>query len=278
MNVTSQCGEDGIIARLLELLPETPKTCIEVGAWDGVTFSNTNTLWSKQGWRALLIESKPNRVKMIDERAGNNANVTIVQATIAPTGPNALDEIVKRANFPPRVGVLSLDIDSNDIEVFENLHHVAPDIVIIEFNHEIPPDIDYRDLPGDVFFRHSAKAVEAAAKARGFRVVACSGPNATLVREALIAGDVAQQLPDAKIEDLFDHDFVLSRRTLTRLVHAKYITEEVAVCGKPNIALAVFVRAAVLYRKLRRLLRGNGTGVPITKARRENLRRAGLWI
>jgi hypothetical protein len=277
-NVTSQCGEDGIIARLLELLPDTPKTCLEVGAGDGVTLSNTNTLWSKQGWRALLIESEPLGVKMINDRAAGNPNVTTVLAMIAPTGANAIDEIVKRTNFPNRIGVLSLDIDSNDIEVFENLRHVTADIVIIEFNHEIPSDIDYRDLPGDLFFRHSAKAVEAAAKARGFRVVACSGPNATLVREALIADDVARQLPDAKIEDLFDYDFVRGRRAMPRLVHSKFITEEVAIHGKPDVTLALYVRVAVLYRKLRRLLRGNGTGVPITKARRENLRRAGLWI
>ena len=277
-NVTSQCGEDGIIARLLELLPDTPKTCLEVGAGDGITLSNTNTLWSKQGWRALLIESEPLGVKMINDLAAGNAGVTTVQAMIAPIGANAIDEIVKRANFPNRIGVLSLDIDSNDIEVFENLHHVTPDIVIIEFNHEIPAEIVYRDLPGDIFFRHSAKAVEAAARARGFRVVACSGPNAILVREALIAGEVTKHLPDATIEDLFDYDFVRSRRTMTRLVHSKFITEELAVRGKPDIGLAAFVRVSVLFRKLRRLLRGKGTGAPITQARRENLRRAGLWI
>ncbi|MBL9096563.1 MAG: hypothetical protein JNK07_06515, partial [Alphaproteobacteria bacterium] len=46
-NVTSQCGEDGLIEHLLTLMPATPKTCLEVGAGDGISLSNTNTLWSK---------------------------------------------------------------------------------------------------------------------------------------------------------------------------------------------------------------------------------------
>ena len=259
-------------------MPETPKTCLEVGAGDGITLSNTNTLWSQKGWRALLIEGEPRGIEMIDARVAGNKNVTTVCAFITANGENAIDNIVKRTNFPSHIGVLSLDIDSNDIEIFENLTYVTPDIVIIEFNHEIPADIVYRDLPGDIFFRHSAKAVEAAAKARGFRVVACSGPNAILVREALITPEIAKRLPVATIEDLFDYDFVRGRRSMSRLVQSKFITEELAVHGKPDIGLALFVRASVLLRKLRRLLRGRNAGAAITPARRENLRRAGLWI
>ena len=277
-NVTSQCGEDGIIDHLLSLLPGTPKTCLEVGAGDGISLSNTNTLWAKLGWRALLIESELLGVQMINERAAGNTNVTAVQAMIAPTGPNSIDEIAKRTNFPPRIGVLSLDIDSNDIEVFENLSHVTPDIVVIEFNHEIPADIAYRDLPGDVFFRHSAKAVETSARARGFRVVACTGPNAILVRNDLIKGEAAAQLPDLPIEALFDYAFLRTRRMRHRLVESKYITEEVAVCGKPRASLAFLVRVLVWSRKFRRRLRVKSAGQRITPERRANLHRAGLWI
>ena len=277
-NMTSQCGEDGIVEHLLELLPDTPKTCLEVGAGDGITLSNTNTLWSKKGWRALLIESEKLGVQKINERAAGNANVSVVQATIAPTGQNSIDEIAKRSNFPARIGVLSLDIDSNDIEVFETLHHVAPDIVIIEFNHEIPADIVYRDLPGDVFFRHSAKAVEACARARGYRVVACTGPNAFLVRGDLIAGEAAGRLPDLPIEALFDYSFLRARRSRYRLVESKFITEEIATFGKPDATLFVLVRILAALRKLRRLLRGKRSGERITAERRANLHRAGLWI
>ena len=277
-NITSQCGEDGIIEHLLSLLPDTPKTCLEVGAGDGVTLSNTNTLWSKKGWRALLIEAAPGGTQMIKRLAAGNPNVTTVGAMIAAQGPNAIDEIVKRANFPARLGVLSLDIDSNDLEVFDNLRHVVPDIVVIEFNHEIPPDIAYRDLPGDVFFRHSAKAVEASARARGYRVVACTGPNAILVREELIKGEAAAALPDLPIEALFDYGFLRKRRSRYRLVESKFITEQIAVCGKPSASTKALVAVLIFARKLRRLLRRKPAGAAVTPERRANLHRAGLWI
>jgi len=73
-------------------------------------------------------------------------------------------------------------------------------------------------------------------------------------------------------------DHVRARRTRFRLVESKFITEEVAVCGEPNANLAFLVRILAGLRKFRRLMRGKGPGAPITPERRENLRRAGLWI
>jgi hypothetical protein len=277
-NNTSQCGEDGLIEHLLTLLPETPKTCLEVGAGNGANLSNTNTLWTQKGWRALLIEGVPLGVEMIEKRAAGNKNVTAVCAYITPTGADSIDAIVKRTNFPPHLGVLSLDIDSNDLEVFEGLRDTTADIILIEFNHEIPVGIDYRDLPGDVFFRHSAKAVERVAKTRGYRLVACTGPNAILIREAVIKGEAADQLPTVPVEQAFDHPFVEGRRKRRGVVQSKFITEELATVGKPSPLLSAYVKANVLIRKLRRKARGRKPGAEITQARRENLRRAGLWI
>jgi hypothetical protein len=43
---TSQNGEDGIIAKMFELLPpsSSPRFCVDVGAWDGLHLSNTFSL------------------------------------------------------------------------------------------------------------------------------------------------------------------------------------------------------------------------------------------
>jgi len=277
-NVTSQCGEDGIVEYLLTLLPDTPKTCLEVGAGDGVSLSNTHTLWAEKGWRALLIEGGEARFELLKKTVSDKPNATPVSAMIAPAGENSIDEIARRTNFPRRLGVLSLDIDSNDLEIFETLRDVVPDIVIIEFNHEIPPEVSYRDLPGDIFFRHSAKAVETVAKAKNYRLVACTGPNAILVREAAIKDGTAAQLPHRPVETIFDNDFVRSRRRMQGLVQSKFITEELAVAGKPSPGFALLRNLIVAGRKLRRALRGKKPGVPVTPARREHLKRAGLWV
>ncbi len=60
-NVHSQAGEDGIIEKILELLPVRDHWCVEFGAWDGVFLSNTRRLIEHAGYSAVLIEgSKAN--------------------------------------------------------------------------------------------------------------------------------------------------------------------------------------------------------------------------
>jgi hypothetical protein len=56
-NVTSQCGEDGIIERILSIMTDKDGWCVEFGAWDGKHLSNTYNLIHNKGYSAVLIES-----------------------------------------------------------------------------------------------------------------------------------------------------------------------------------------------------------------------------
>lgn len=64
-DLTSQGGEDGILEELFRRLPMPtdglPRSCIEVGSWDGKWLSNTYSLCALQGWRGLLIEADAHR-------------------------------------------------------------------------------------------------------------------------------------------------------------------------------------------------------------------------
>src|SRR5260370_27894954 len=62
-NVTSQFGEDGIIAKALELLPQRNHSCIEFGACDGKKYSNTYNLITAHVYRDLLIEANAFRFR-----------------------------------------------------------------------------------------------------------------------------------------------------------------------------------------------------------------------
>ena len=97
-NITSQYGENGIIAYLLSAFPNIPRVCLEVGASDGVTNSNTNPLWTS-GWRALLIESDAGQYRELRQRA-DGYDVTAVNTLIEPVGDNSLDAIAERHGFP----------------------------------------------------------------------------------------------------------------------------------------------------------------------------------
>ena len=91
-NITSQNGEDGIIARIFDLLPhEDRRVCVDVGAWDGTHLSNTYSLLVVNSddddgervnvndektakWSGVLIEADRQRfeqLKAIHERLGN---------------------------------------------------------------------------------------------------------------------------------------------------------------------------------------------------------------
>jgi hypothetical protein len=57
-DVTSQSGEDGVIARIFELIGTTNKVCIEFGAAEGRALKgNTWSLISKHGWRGILMKA-----------------------------------------------------------------------------------------------------------------------------------------------------------------------------------------------------------------------------
>ena len=77
---TIQNGEDGVIARLLELLPpsrqdyqgQSIRHCVDVGAWDGKHLSNTYSLLvdnqqQREAFHGVLIEADPVRFVQLEE-------------------------------------------------------------------------------------------------------------------------------------------------------------------------------------------------------------------
>lgn len=277
-NVTSQNGEDGIVERLLELLPDTPKVCLEVGAYDGKAMSNTWRLWHDLGWKAILIEANNDRFAKLKDNTAGFGNTVPINTMIAPTGDRSLLNLVKASGCAPHLGLLSLDIDANELDFFENMDGLLADIVIVEFNYDFPPDVRYRDEPGDIFFRHSAKAVEDCAIRKGYRVVACAGPNAILVRNAAITAEAALALPDLPIEAMYDHEFMRSKHPSTAIIRSKLVSEDLGFFGEPRSAQKLKLRVLTWLRRLRRRFIGGGTREPVTPARREHMRKQGFWI
>jgi len=205
-NNTSQYGEDGIIEFLIKTSNiEINKSCFEVGAGDGVTFSNTYSLWHDQSWDAILVEANPKRFSPLINKYGSFKNVDIVTDFLEIDGNNSVDELIlsKLPSNLVDVGVLSIDIDSFDYHVLKNIKKIRPQIVVIEFNNYIPPYIDYFDPEGEIFLRCSAKALERLAIEKGYKLVACTVTNAILLREDCFS--VAHH-PSMPVEYLFDYD------------------------------------------------------------------------
>ena len=71
----------------------------------------------KKGFKSLLIQADPNLFKLLEKNA--NQNCIIVNDFVSRK--NSLQKIIKKYNFPNKIGILSIDIDSNDLEIFKAL-------------------------------------------------------------------------------------------------------------------------------------------------------------
>ena len=77
--VFSQHGEDGVIAKIFEIIEPTTKYAVEFGVYDGLTISNTRELIVKHGRRSFQIEEHPQRAKRLAELYADNPKVTTLQ-------------------------------------------------------------------------------------------------------------------------------------------------------------------------------------------------------
>ena len=55
-SVYSQCGEDGVLGRIFDVIGSRSRYFVEFGAWDGQHLSNTANLRLNHGWQGLLME------------------------------------------------------------------------------------------------------------------------------------------------------------------------------------------------------------------------------
>ncbi len=141
-NLTSQCGEDGIIGQIFEIIGAVQPWCVELGAWDGKFYSNTYNLVANQGWFGVLIEGSPTKFPALIESYAGNPRAHCICGVVAPEkGKNSLDQHLAGTSIPQTFDLLSIDIDGNDYHVWESLSDYRPRVVIIEVNPTIPDDI-----------------------------------------------------------------------------------------------------------------------------------------
>ena len=182
-NITSQNGEDGILAEIFRRIGITSKTCIEFGAWDGIHLSNTWHLWHDQGWTALLIEGEPSRYTSLRDSLAAYPTVTALHAFIGLEGSSKLDHILNRAQWPgPQFDLLSIDIDGDDYSVWDSLEEFRPRVVVIEYNPSIPPEADMVQAPGE-YFGASASALVRLGHRKRYRLSALTATNCIFVAD-----------------------------------------------------------------------------------------------
>jgi len=186
-NIYSQGGEDGIIRELLRRLGITRGYVCEFGACDGKYASNTFAL-IERGFRGIYIEPTDEWYPQLLETCKQYPNIMPLKMYVRAEGVDTLDGILSRTPMPIDFDVLSLDIDSNDYQVWDAVKKFRPKIVIVEVNSYISPNvtdhISDATHVGTCF--HSMRAL---GESKGYNLI-CHTGNLIFVRSDLgITGD-----------------------------------------------------------------------------------------
>jgi hypothetical protein len=182
-NVYSQNGEDGVIEWVFKHLTPRHHTCVEFGAWDGRTLSNTFNLVAHHGWKAVYIEADPRKFRKLQATAAAYPGITPVCSLVAPEGETSLDRILERQGVPEDFDLLSIDIDGNEYDVWEAAKRFHPTLVVVEHNATFPAGFEYVDRGGKAFIGSSAASLGALAASKGYSLLGCNATNMFFLRD-----------------------------------------------------------------------------------------------
>jgi hypothetical protein len=186
-NITSEYGEDGVLAEIFNRIGTKNKWFCDLGAWDGIHASNTYNL-THSGWQGVLIESD-------QERCAKITTGIPICAVVEPNGPNTLDSILSKTPIPKDFDLLSIDTDDKDALIWASLEHYSPQVVVIEVNSSFAPGqvqtmgSDVYDRPYSVLDRKWTQTITSAVelgKHKGYELALHTG-NAIFVRREHLA-------------------------------------------------------------------------------------------
>ena len=144
-NVHSQNGEDGVIEEILNRIgwSDLSLWVAEFGAWDGRHLSNTFSLVESRKFNSVYIEGDSTKFTDLVATAELFPRIVPIEAMISSGSgeDNSLDNLLAQTEIPSDFDVLSIDIDSYDLDIWESLSNYYPKIVVIEINSGIMPGV-----------------------------------------------------------------------------------------------------------------------------------------
>tara|TARA_B100000795_G_C22756106_1_gene421564 strand:+ start:169 stop:945 length:777 start_codon:yes stop_codon:yes gene_type:complete len=245
-NYYSQNGEDGIIKKIIEdlKLEKNKLSVCEFGAWDGIHFSNTFNLVEKLNAKALYIEGDKEKFRLLLQTKKKYSTIIPVDKFVVKTGINSLDQILYENKFQKNFDVLSIDIDSYDLDIWENLKNYLPKIVIIEINSSILPKIHQRHSPENSQFGNSFSSTLSVGNKKGYTLIAHTGNLIFVNNDHLKKLNFPKELLDNQ-DLLFNKEFL------------KKVTLEPFILTMLKFAIPTFLRKKIpndMKSKILRLL------------------------
>jgi len=187
-NVASANGQDGLFEKIFEIIGPSNRWCVEFGAVDGKTGSNTWHMINNHGWSGVLIEADPALAKELRDNYRGNQKVHTFETVVTIEGENAIDSILSRTPIPADFDLCSIDIDGNDYHVWKSMTKYRPRVVCIEFNYTAPNDVIFVQDPNpDTCQGCSLLALIELGKEKGYELVAATAWDGVFVDAELYA-------------------------------------------------------------------------------------------
>jgi hypothetical protein len=185
--VYSQADEDGILDVICNRQKLRSGVFVEIGCGDGRE-NNTHYLLLK-GWRGVWIDGNAEHLTAIRAALPQSDRLGLIQAFV--TRENVVDLLRPALATLGSIDVLSVDIDSNDLEVAQTaITAFQPKVVVGEYNAKFPYPlklaVDYepdRMWQGDDY-QGASLAAWIEGLTPGYQLVSCNlaGTNAFFVR------------------------------------------------------------------------------------------------
>lgn len=234
--IFSQWGEDGIIEWLLQQLPIAHETFIEFGV-GSYEEANTRFLLTNRNWRGLILDASEDVRRITHEQL--HWRHDIVWGVEFVTREN-INQLFAKYGFQGEIGLLSIDMDGNDLWILEAITTVSPAILVCEYNAifgdllplTVPYDPTFSITKYDnsmLYFGASIAAMRRVAERKGYVFVgSCSnGVNAFFVR-----GDLAHHL-----------DKKLARRIAYPALHRCCVDPQGNLATRSGLARLDLIRA-----------------------------------
>ena len=190
--VYSQNDEDGIVAEIFCRIGTTNEIFIEFGVQTGLENNTLKLLL--EGWRGLWIEGSGKFVKQMLHKFKNVINDGSLRIKHGFVDRDNINNLIA-PSYTGEIDLLSIDIDGNDIYVFQAIQVVQPRVVIIEYNGKFPASLSIAQAynprhqwRGSDYVGSSLAAITRVAEEKGYSLVGCNitGVNAFFVRHDLV--------------------------------------------------------------------------------------------
>ena len=175
-NVHSQCGEDGLIAAALAQFGTVNRWCFEVGANDGLFYSNTKVL-RDDGWDSVLIEGHAEHYAKLALLA--DVRTRCIHEMI---GPNSLDRILGECGAPCDLDFGCIDIDNQDYWAWDGMKFYRPRLMLVEYE---PSETQYIPDFGATTGQATFDPIVKLGRHKGYTPIAQTQVNVLFVREDL---------------------------------------------------------------------------------------------